>query len=348
MPTNKPLNVQASDTNTSAKPAKPRRGRPVEHRTGDTLAAIYFFSKEGAVASATEIAQMLEISTARAIEILEQLSTEHTDYSDPILPLCSTENAHEYLRIEAPGSLNPKALRLTPAQAKACTRALDGIGMPKSHNLRQKLEQSFFPLDMSIDNKTEPAAEQISAICEALITCAQSITLAKRTADSIPSISAPIVSFMYQGSNDTFARTRRIVPLFLHAHEDTWLIEAFDIDAKARRTFRASLIQEPHLTNQVSVVSLGSPERPEGGKVELTCNTYAASHVLTWDGAHVISQDGDSLVIEVPYFRGDWLPRHVLSLGTNVTYKDARLSAEVRTIAAENLNRASKIQGLGA
>lgn len=333
-------------TKTPLAPKKRRRGRPIEHGTSNLLAIIYLLSKADALANSAEIAQLLNISEIDALALLDQLSTSYANDTGPLLPLCNTENTNEFMRIDSAGSTKAKVLRLSARQARACEQALNSAGILPQNPLRQKLARALFPHDFPCEATTVSDAEADEA-CETLIVCAKSLVGAKRSHSDVPKAKAQMVTFKYHGSNDTITRTRRVVPLLIHLHEESWNIEAFDLDTRSTRTFRVALIQNPKLTGEFYEVPISTQERPEGGKVELVCNEYAASRVLSWDGAHVLSQDKESTLIEVPYFRGDWLPRHVLSLGKNVSFKNARLSAEIRSIAAENLKLANKLKGQG-
>lgn len=320
-----------------------RTGRPQEHRLGDTLAIMSIFSQAGAIAKTEEIAQLLDMKVERTASTLERLASDHSETTSTLLPLCTTQNENEFMRIDAPGSAKFRALRLTHEQADACQDALDALGIDVSNPLRTKLEKAFFPITYKASSAGNQASKLDASISSALEVCAQSLALAKRIDSSIPSAEAPLVTFKYQGSNDQMVRTRLVVPVAIHLTNDDWVVEAFDKDSRSSRTFRASLMKDCALTKDYITIPLGAQEKPDSGTVELFCNKEATARVLNWPGAHYVSQENNLTCIEVPYFRGDWLPRHVLALGSNVSYKSERLRKEVRAIAAENLKRAKKL-----
>lgn len=313
-----------------------RRGRPPEHRLGDILAVMNVLARANSLANISEVACLLDMSEERANQILEQLCSQHDKDTTPLLPLCSTQNKGEYMRIDAPGSAKIKPLRLSAQQAAQCTIAFDEIGLSTTDSLRQKTVESFYPPEKT--NLPDPKPRESSLeIGKVLKTCAVSLAQAKRIDFAVPSAQAPEVTFKYRGANDQIERTRHVVPTALHVVDGSWIVEAFDLDARSARTFRASLIKECALTNTQRTIPLGAQERPEGGTVELLCDQNAAARVLSWDGARVVSQEGNKTRIEVPYFRGDWLPRHVLALGSGVSYTNSHLRSEVKAVAQDNL-----------
>lgn len=324
-------------------PVKRRgRGRPVEHRLGDIIAAINLLTQAGSLVNVYDMAHLLALDEVRAAEILEQLCGQHGDTTTPLLPLCSTQIEGEYMRIDAPGSAKFKPLRLTPKQAAECTLALDELGLGCSNTLRTKIVEDFYP--QGAEGLPEPKPRETSLeIGKALELCARSLAQAKRADNEVPSATAPVVTFKYQGANDKIVRTRNVVPTAIHCLDSSWIVEAFDLDARAARTFRASLMKECALTGTSKTISLDSQDRPDGGTVELLCTPEAAAKVLTWDGAKIVEQKGKQTLIRVPYFRGDWLPRHVLALGSSISYKSPTLHREVRAIAQENLKRAASL-----
>ena len=357
--TNPPAGVDEQPVNDAANASARLRGRPTEHRLAEDIAIICALSLDGSTTSPADLAALLSMSEQRARDALSALGTEavtaatNDEVVGPVLPLCSTGDGGAVARIEAPGALRCKPLRLTHAQAQACAAAFEQLGLSEEHELRRRVEAAFFPLDDSkltyvhaLDARAEvhPTTPSTapSKPFAALMTCAGSIAQASVDPHDATSVSAPVVQFRYRGTNDLTQRSRRIVPVALRIHEQEWLVDGFDIDARAQRTFRLVRMEQPELTDQSRTVPTAAGNRPDGGRVSLTCAPAVAKQVLAWEGAQLVSSNDERAVIDVPYFRGDWLPRHVLALGREVTHHDKRLADEMRDIAAADLKLARR------
>lgn len=332
------------------------RGRPVEHRLGEDIATICALARPEATTSPSDLAALLGVTQARASEIVDSLSVESVDDANadavegPLLPLCGVGGGGRVRRLTATGGARYPALRLTPAQALATAAALDRVGITPGTDLRSRLEAAFFPRDAQSGNKearTADAPDDTPSTGEehltALMTCATSLARTVAT-DDAASVRGPVVDFRYRGTNDLLARSRRFVPLGLRVQDGSWVVDGFDLDARAARSFRAANMTDARILDREATVPLTNSERPDGGSVVLSCSPEAAQVVLTWSGAHVVGQDGDVTHVEVPYYRGDWLPRHVLALGRGVTHASPSLQREMRDIARADLAVARRIR----
>lgn len=330
------------------------RGRPVEHRLSDALATLNLFAKKDSLTSVDDLSQLLAIDQRDATNILETLSNEHTEEFDPLLPLCPREQKGEYQRISTANPLSGKPLRLTNAQAGACDSAFELLGIPADDPQRASLAAAFYPEgyvgEKTPTTNTHPGDDAKQALLSMEI-CARSIAQAKRSEADLPQISAPVVEFTYRGRNDTElgARTRRIVPTRIRWASSSWVIDGFDLDARAIRTFRANAMKTPVLTSTTYCAPALSAENPEHGIVKLICKKEVAWQVLLWDRAAVVGITGDAVEIEIPYYRPEWLPQRILSLGSDVSYTDPELNndpglqEEVREIAKDLYKRARKL-----
>lgn len=345
-------------TNITAKSTSPSgRGRPKEHRLENYLTALNAFSKPDALASARDLAALIDTNESQAAEILQKLCGEHVDYRMPLLPLYATQNDNEYRRhkdISMQKKIRP--IRLTASQAQQCLDAFNSIGMPQEDPLRRSIIDAYFPIDFdktAVSQNTSQADANTSF--EVLKTCAASLanTVYQENQDGTTSISAPLVKFAYKGANDELTRSHEVIPLLIHLKSDGWNLEAYDRDSKSNKTFRTALIKDCRLLNNTLTIPASSQERPDAGTLRLVCNNSVAQSVLAWKGAHCYSEDADTktsleqegcTVIEIPYFRsgGEWLARHVLSLGNKVSYNDYKVEKEVKRIAKANLKLAKK------
>lgn len=371
-----------------------RRGRPVEHRLGEDIAAICALSRANATTSPDDLGGLLGVPVARAREIIASLSTETVDDTSaddvvgPIVPLCDVGDGAAVRRLTPLGGARCPALRLTVEQARACALALDRVGIARGSGLRSAIEASFFPdphregaeadaagrddapdtgvtdaagrddarnagradgagadgsdaADVAATNRNVDGAAPNPSL-PALMACATSLSEAT-DGDEAGTVRARVVAFNYRGANDVIKRSRRFVPLDLRVQDDVWAADGFDLDARATRSFHVALMEDSRVTERVVEVPLGCVERPDGGTVQLSCTPEATRVVLGWDGARVVGQHGDLTEVEVPYYRGDWLPRHVLALGGDVTHTSRRLAREMGDVARGDLALARRL-----
>ena len=103
-------------------------------------------------------------------------------------------------------------------------------------------------------------------------------------------------------------------------------------------------MEHPALGEACHTVPVGSEGKTSERVVRVSCRGRATDKVLGWEGVHILSRGKGTTVVEVPYFRGDWLPRQLLSLGGLVTIDDEGLLREMRAIAREDLDRARAIR----
>lgn len=337
------------------------RGRPRATGLGSDLAALYVLAREGSMTSPSELSSLLDISERRASEALQAISTEsviraHDDeVLGPIVSLCSTGERGEVKRVDVPGYGRVRQLRLTPGQADTCSLALDWLGLPRTSRLRERLERAFYPMPEPVSHPVEPAEsrdqarEPINAAdatkARNLETCARAMARTSRTDEDSHSARGPVLSFGYHGTNDPMSRTRRTVALRLRTHEGELMLDAYDLDAHGERTFQVGLMAHPRLGDEPHVVPLGEGGGRDGRLVRLSCRGAVTEVVLGWEGVRVVSRGKGTTVAEIPYFRGDWLPRQLLSLGNLVTVEDDELLGEMRDIARSDLARARELRG---
>lgn len=305
-----------------------------------------YLPRKNALISCGGLAQLLGISENFAAEILDTLSNERTEGLDPILPLYLTERTGERVRLE--GSQNPferRALRLTKSQAAACEAAFAQLGINAANPLKRKLVEAFYPINASYETY-ETGDVQENPGLKALEVCVASLAKAQRINADVPHMKAPVVEFEYEGTNDKALgpRTRRAVPTHIRYAQDQWMVDCYDLDARATRTYIAANIKGPQVTNTTAEAPTTEIEHPGEGTVKLTCDKEVMQQVLSWDNAQLVGISDNKAEILIPYYRGEWLPRHVLSLGKAVHYDNPRLKREVREIAAASLRRAKNLK----
>lgn len=344
----------------SSRDARGTRGRPRAAGLGADIAALCVLAREGSTTSAADLAALLDISERRAQETLRTISTETVvssradDVLGPIVPLCNVGENGQVTRVDATGHARMRQLRLTPAQANAASTALDRLGIAPTSELRKSLEAAFFPKltqeDQGVRKDTAgrdavaTSAPHAPSTSGTLETCARAIVRGTRTRPDAHDVRGPVLSFGYRGANDPMTRTRRVVALRLRVHEGEVILDAYDLDARGERTFRVGQMEHPALGEARHTVPVGSEGKTSERVVRVSCREPATDKVLGWEGVHILARGKGTTVVEVPYFRGDWLPRQLLSLGGLVTVDDEKLLREMRAIAREDLDRARAIR----
>lgn len=344
----------------SSRDARGTRGRPRAAGLGTDIATLCVLAREGSTTSAADLAALLDISERRAQETLRTISTETVvssrsdDVLGPIVPLCNVGENGQVTRVDAPSHARMRQLRLTPAQAEAASTALDRLGIAPTSELRKSLEAAFFPKliqegqgvrkDTAGRDAVATSAPHAPSTSGTLETCARVIVRGTRTRPDAHDVRGPVLSFGYRGANDPMTRTRRVVALRLRVHEGEVMLDAYDLDARGERTFRVGQMEHPALGEARHTVPVGSEGKTSERVVRVSCREPATDKVLGWEGVHILARGKGTTVIEVPYFRGDWLPRQLLSLGGLVTVDDEGLLREMRAIAREDLDRARAIR----
>lgn len=344
----------------SPRDARGTRGRPHAAGLGEDIAALCVLAREGSTTSATDLAALLDIGERRAQETLRTISTETVvssgadDVLGPIVPLCNVGENGRVTRIDAPSHARMRQLRLTPTQADAASTALDRLGIAPSAEVRKSLEAAFFPKliqedqgvrkDAASRDAAATGAPHAPSASHTLETCARAIVRGTRTCTDAHNVRGPVLSFGYRGANDPMTRTRRVVALRLRVHEGEVMFDAYDLDARGGRTFRVGQMEHPALGEARHTVPVCSEGKTSERVVRVSCRGSATDKVLGWEGVHILSRGKGTTVVEVPYFRGDWLPRRLLSLGDLVTIDDEGLLREMRAIAREDLDRARTIR----
>lgn len=340
-----------------ARGASATSGRPRDARLAEAIATVCLLSAAGTSLSTANLQAALLVSAKRAEEILRALcgemgvqdtaggtasqTREETDAAtDPILPLYASEDGRTFTRMGIEGGRRLLPLRLTPAQAETLDRALDRLGIPQANELRLSLRNAFWPQPTEASGEAAArdadAGTKLSAATHALLTCAMSIARAVKTAQ-------PIVTFGYRGDNDLLTRGRRTLPQSLRLTDGRWAVDAYDLDARGTRTFLAERMTDAHLSAKTALTPNVMSSEPDCGYVRLICRGVARDVVASWQGARILASQPGQVTIEVPYYRGDWLPRHVLALGRDVTHDSELLTSEMTEIARLDLGLATKL-----
>ena len=277
---------------------KPRaqRGRPVERRLSEMLSVVFSFWRAHGTTNPADLARLLGITEGRVLEILNDLANGTPPKSDspsePIVSFYSLEGSRGDICATA-ATTHPWRLRLTTEQANVFADAFDLLGFEENDPLRTEFEDTFFPTRYVRSN--EPLDSEVSAEAhQALVACARSIVRGTRENDENTEVEQPPVTFKYRGENDTLVKTRRLVPLSLRTGDDGWLIDGYDLDARAARTFRADGMSDVKLEDKPVRARVSGAERPDMGVLRLTCTPLAAKTVVSFEDRDPGLSESDS------------------------------------------------------
>lgn len=347
------------------------RGRPLDTRLGEDLAVLFALSRAGAQASRAGLSQLAGTTDARTEEIISSLSGSQTELEEetaPMLPIYETESGTAVARVDAAPASPVRPLRLTEAQAREMCEGLGRLGFSQNDDLVRRLRDAFFPIPPKDSHASARSDKDVEAPIptmaatpsevgefepgtqETLLVIARSLASARPVTGDPSLVSQQPISFRYLGMNDAglngaMVRTRRAIPRSVRAEDGHWVADTFDLDARGARTFRVCRMEAAACLPSPMVSPRTTPDRPDGGVVTVTCTPDAAREVRQWEGARVVGEAKDGLtVIEVPYYRGDWLPRHLLALGSAVSHDSPHIAEEMRAIAKEDLTRYRKLR----
>lgn len=345
---------------------KRHRGRPFDTSLAEELSVTHLLGRPGAQGSISDIASALLVTNERAQTLVDKLTSElvtaHDEVLGPALPVY-TSGTHEHLcLLPASGATTTTHLRLTEAQAQALLTAWRRLGIDPSDSRPSSLADSFFPLEMTHgegvddagqaaadipddasaaageDTKPAPVAQAHPTSLGALEVCASSIATAQPCETDDDLIWQTPIEFRYQGENDLIARGRRAVPRHLYLTDEGFAADCHDLDARATRTFLLPRMRDVRLAHksEQAPVALGVNSNIET-YVRVLCTEDGARTVRSWNGARAAGIEDGLEAFDVPYFRGDWLPRNLMALGDKARCDNPDLREEMRAIAEEDL-----------
>ncbi len=317
---------------------RPGPGRPPENRLGEDLAVYHAFLRPGAVTSAKDLAQLLRITKERAEEILDDFSRDAGEDCGPLVPWTNLAEGDDKLTLTRPAE-GARGLRLTPEQADACSNALDRLGFGEDDEKRKVLEAALFPkgADGAHVRGHKVECEPISRnVRDVLLVFARSMYSAKRDPNNPAQVSQQPVEFEYKGQNDAMAKKHRLAPFSLETGQGgVWRIRGYDFDAKAPRSFAANDIvvnegspkllvgKDAKNLRHIPLVSARDAGSANGSHVvRVACDPEVQGRLLSIEGATLVKYEdeghGGWTLVDLPYFRADWLPRQLIALGGRV------------------------------
>lgn len=291
--------------------------------TRQLIALATSLTREGEVITAQNIATSLGISFDEArhlIALVSMGSGESIDY----LPVILSDNDDEVSLMEG-AALSAKRIRLTLSESYALTAALRELGVDESDQLFRMLAASyaapsFSPEDVSRTLETPSSATDGTTLRR----CSRAISTGKG------------LSFSYRPVTQDKSSTRRVIPQIVRRSDDSWYLDAFDLNRQGPRVFRIDRMSDIREIDAPPRVAQATPEQQDRTvTVRFTDRRYL--DIFYWEGMQVLAQDDEGTVVRIPHYGGTWLARHLAACAGTVRISDEQLSNQVQEIAQELL-----------
>lgn len=297
-----------------------RRGALDEAR--ELVALVASLSEAGDALSVDAVAAKLNTSAERAKKLVELVLTA-TIGDGARLPLIEGEGEVTLLFSEG---VKGRRLRLTRSETLALAAALKQLGVPEDDLLRAKIESSLSSdaLDQQVIARVmAPTTEPVQT--ETLQLCAQA------KAQSRP------LSFAYRKLSNTKEESRHAVVHALRCENDTWYLDAWDLDRNGERTFRVDRMSDLGL-GESRTVSVHVDERP----LDMVEVTFTEPRYLDLLGLrpcllHPQTDEQGFIHAKIVNYGGDWLVRMLAACGDTVTIADPAFAAAVCAYARDQL-----------
>ena len=278
-------------------------------------------TREGEVITAADISQSLGVSYDQArhlIALVSMGSGESLDY----LPVILGERDDEVSLMEG-AALKARRIRLTTTEATALMAALSELGVPDDDPLAQALSSSFLPQEFSVDEIARTLEQPSSASDTATL---QSCSAAIYAGTGL--------SFVYRPVYGGAAQRRNVFPLLVRRSDDSWYLDAFDLQRQDYRVFRIDRMSEVSQTEQTRP-SLADERKSHQQTVVVRFGDPHYLSLFYWEGLERCGTDGEAVVARVPYFGGTWLARHLAACAGTVQVSDPQLAEQIHAVAQE-------------
>ena len=306
---------------------------PAAGRARRLLALLPYLREQGLVPLA-RLAAAVGTDEATVAEDLTVLSLCGGDERDPgqLIGVCVDGDTAEVFA-DLPALERP--VRLTPAEARAVTTALESIGIDPRSSLLGRLarhaQRDVDPESVARSVRAAFALDSQAAVIAAL---------------DVASERGVVAVIGYASAHSGQESVRRVQPWALHRWRDTWYLVAYCETAGEQRTFRVDRI--------TSVTMTHAPfERPEGLRDASPLPDFETLPRATvvfdedgpdlndrdWPGATFDHRPDGTVVASVPYAGSGWLARAVASrLGTARVIEPLHVRAAVARAAQRILD----------
>ena len=287
----------------------------------ELVALVSSLSEAGDALTVDAVSARLGVAPERARKLLSLVMSSSVG-DGAGLPL--VEDGEDEISLLLDEGMRGRAVRLTRAEALALAAALDRIGVGRDDPVRLSVEEALFssPVDENQVERLLGAGRAPSG--GTLMTCASAIY--ERRA----------LVFCYRGAQDMGQARRTVLPRGLRSEEDSWYLDAWDLDRRAERTFRLDRMSDVEVTPAPAAgAGAEKGEQAPAREVGVTFEDERALSLLPWHGLTVEGRNEEGLVrARVAYYGGDWLVRILAACGGTATTDDPELAERVRSYAA--------------
>lgn len=292
------------------------------------LALLPFLREQGTV-PLSELAAAVGTDERTVAEDLTVLSLCGGDDRDPgqLIGVCVDGDSAEVFA-DLPALERP--VRLTPAEARALTAALETIGLdPRSPLVARLAELAERDLDPDSVARTVRAS---------FVQSGQAAVIAALDMAAEHGLVATI-GYVTTGSGDE--RERRVHPYAMHRQRDAWYLVAFCESAQEQRTFRVDRITSASLTQERferPVALEVAPPLPDLETLPRATVVFAEDapdlNDRDWPGSTFRRDPDGTVTASVPYTGSAWLARSVAArLGQARVTEPESLRRDVATEA---------------
>lgn len=303
--------------------SRKRAGRKGSIATARQLVALATsLTQEGEVISAQDIATTLGVSFDDArhlIALVSMGSGESVDY----MPVIMSEEDDEVALMEG-ALLNVRSIRLTRAETISLQAALTELGVDQDDPLVQTLSHTYAAPSFS--------QEDVALSFEAP-SSASDTTILKRCSKAISAGQG--LTFSYRPVAGGEAGHRRVVPQLLRRSDDSWYLDAYDLQRRGPRVFRLDRMSDVQQIDVEVDTSALEPRRQDSPVVVVRFDDRRYLDLFPWDGLEVISSDESGVVTRLPRYGGTWLARHLVACAGTVRVSDMYLAEQMHAYAQE-------------
>ena len=296
-----------------------RPGALDEARTLVTL--ISSLSETGDAIDPVAVAQRMGIDLPEA-EKLVSLILSSTLLGDVGLPLVEEDG---YVTLIEGGGVRGRRLRLSHDETLALVAALERMGVSADDPLRRRLELSLSsePVDARLVRLLLAGGEGGGGLSSALAAIGRALSRGLA------------LTFSYQ-KPQADPEERRVACLGLRCEDNTWFLDAYDLDRRGERTFRVDRMTQASCKDRVTLPKTrgGTPKRT----VTITFTDPAYLDLLPWHDLHITERADGVVEAETPYYGGEWLVRMLAACAGTARAHDEELSGLVREYARHTLN----------
>ena len=296
------VDIERKDSDRHPKQQAGRVGSALLIRQLMTVASS--LTKEGEVLTAEQISQALGIGYDQARHLI-MLMTMSGSESFSYLPVVFDEDYREVFLMQG-ARLSAPRLRLTRSESIALSAALSELGIDDDDPLAQKLHASYAHASFSEQDIRRLLEQPNSPSDTDLIrTCSRAISHKNA------------MSFAYQPVTGKGERTRQVLPQRIRRNDDSWYLDAYDLDRKADRVFRIDRMSDAVEESTFEPV-LPQPSHETQRMVFVRFDDPSYLDLFHWEGLEVCARDNQGVTVRLPYYGGAWLPRHLAACAGTV------------------------------